>query len=106
MTDDTRAPAAASTSPGRPWRLTVEPDGITVNVRPGQSLLEAALATGLDLPRSCRNGTCRACRAERVDGQVRYRVEWPGLTREERAEGWTLPCVAEPASDVVLRRRE
>ncbi|MCU0775006.1 MAG: 2Fe-2S iron-sulfur cluster-binding protein [Ideonella sp.] len=85
--------------------LRVEPDGVTVALRPGQSLLEAALAAGVDLPRSCRNGTCRTCRAWLDAGQVRYRVDWPGVTREERAEGWTLPCVAEPASDVVVLRR-
>jgi len=33
---------------------------------------------------------------------VRYRIEWPGLSREEKAEGWILPCVAEAASDVVI----
>jgi ferredoxin len=85
--------------------LRVEPDGVVVPLRAGQSLLEAALAAGVDLPRSCRNGTCRTCRAWLEAGRVRYRVDWPGLTREERAEGWTLPCVAEPDSDVVVLRR-
>jgi hypothetical protein len=35
-------------------------------------------------------------------GQVRYEMEWPGLTPEEKAEGWVLPCVAFPTQDVVL----
>ena len=87
-------------------RLTVEPDGLTVPVRAGQSLLEAALGAGLDLPRACRNGTCRECRARLVSGEVRYRIEWPGLTREERTDGWALPCVAEARTDVVLQRRD
>jgi hypothetical protein len=33
---------------------------------------------------------------------VRYRVEWPGLSAEEKAAGLTLPCVALPLGDVVL----
>jgi len=38
-----------------------------------------------------------------MSGQVRYRVEWPGITREEMDEGLTLPCVVLPLSPVVLR---
>lgn len=37
-----------------------------------------------------------------ASGQVSYRIEWPGLTREEKAEGFILPCVAYPESDVDL----
>lgn len=37
-----------------------------------------------------------------VSGRVVYRIEWPGLTREEKAEGFILPCVAYPASDVEM----
>ena len=36
-------------------------------------------------------------------GTVRYEIEWPGLTAEEKAEGCVLPCVAYPVSDVVLQ---
>ncbi|MBL8328554.1 MAG: 2Fe-2S iron-sulfur cluster binding domain-containing protein [Rubrivivax sp.] len=75
----------------------------SVPVAPGQSLLEAALAAGVRLRRSCRNGTCRACIARLQDGAVSYRVEWPGLLAEEKQQGWVLPCVALPAGcDVTL----
>ncbi|SOY69403.1 putative ferredoxin [Cupriavidus taiwanensis] len=66
------------------------------------SLLEAALLEGVALPNSCRNGTCRACASRLHAGTVRYRVEWPGLSPDEKDEGWILPCVACPASDVVF----
>jgi hypothetical protein len=29
-------------------------------------------------------------------------MEWPGLSREEKEEGYVLPCAAYPCSDVVL----
>lgn len=83
-------------------RLTVEPLGVSVEVPPQASLLEAALAAGIDLPRSCRNGTCRACRCRLIHGEVRYRVEWPGLSPDEREAGEVLPCVAVPVGDVVI----
>jgi len=82
--------------------LTLQPQGERVPVHAGQSLLEAALAAGFDLPRSCRNGTCRACRCRMMAGRVRYRVEWPGLSPDEREAGEVLPCVALPDGDVVL----
>jgi ferredoxin len=84
------------------WYLDIEPLGQRVFVRPGESLLEAAQAGGIDLPRSCRNGTCRTCLCRLRAGRVHYRVAWPGLSADEKDEGFVLPCVAEPDSDVVL----
>ena len=37
-----------------------------------------------------------------VSGTVSYIVEWPGLSREEKAEGLMLPCVAVAQSDLVI----
>lgn len=68
-----------------------------------RTLLEAALDAGLALRSSCRNGACRACMCRLLEGQVRYRIEWPSLSPDEKAEGWVLPCVAMPLGDVVLR---
>ena len=67
-------------------------------------LLTAAEAAGLAWPSSCRNGTCRTCIRRMIKGAVTYRIEWPGLSREEKQEGWILPCVALPRSDILLQR--
>lgn len=96
--------SADAASAGRPATtvLTLQPSGVRVPVAAGQTLLEAADAAGVRLPRSCRNGTCRECRCQLTAGQVRYRVAWPGLSADERDEGWVLPCVALPLGDVSL----
>ena len=78
-----------------------EPE-VAVPVVSDQTLLLAMLAEGVDWPRSCRNGTCRTCLGRLAQGQVRYTVEWPGLSAEEKAEGCVLPCVALPLGDVSL----
>ena len=65
-------------------------------------LLLAAERVGLALASSCRNGTCRTCIGQLVSGRVMYRIEWPGLSAEEKAAGRVLPCVAYPLSNVVL----
>ena len=38
-----------------------------------------------------------------LEGQVSYEIEWPGLSAEEKRDGWILPCVAQPLGDVVLK---
>ena len=66
------------------------------------TLLQAAERAGVKLDSSCRNGTCRHCIRQLASGQVSYRIEWPGVSLDEKREGWILPCVAYPASDVVI----
>jgi ferredoxin len=68
--------------------------GLQVDVAPGQVILLAAEAGGASLPSSCRNGTCRTCMCRLARGQVSYRIAWPGLSSDEKREGWILPCVA------------
>lgn len=67
-----------------------------------QPLLQSALQAGITLESSCRNGTCRSCICRLASGRVVYRIEWPGLSAEEKADGYILPCVAYPASDLVI----
>lgn len=66
------------------------------------SVLRAAERAGVVLPSSCRNGTCRTCICRMLAGEVRYLVEWPGLSAEEKREGWILPCVAVAQAPLVL----
>lgn len=82
--------------------VRIEPLGRTFESPASLSLLEAAALAHVRLPRSCRNGTCRTCMCRLVSGSVSYRIEWPGLTREEKAEGLVLPCVAVAETDLVL----
>ena len=35
-------------------------------------------------------------------GCVGYRIEWPGLSADERKDGFILPCVAYPQSDLII----
>ena len=80
----------------------IEPLGMTFDTETGLTLMQAAELGGIELPSSCRNGTCRTCICLLTHGEVHYRIEWPGLSAEEKSEGWILPCVAEALSDVTL----
>ena len=88
--------------PARPFFVRIEPSGKTFEAPDSLTVLEAAGFAGVRLPRSCRNGTCRTCLYQMKAGEVRYTIEWPGLTREEKTEGLILPCVAIAASDLVI----
>jgi ferredoxin len=70
------------------------------------TLLEAADMSRVQLPSSCRNGTCRTCMCRLLSGEVAYSIDWPGLSAEEKAEGYVLPCVARPTSNLVLEQTQ
>ena len=85
------------------WTVSLVAQGWSFAASATQSILHSAEDAGIELPSSCRNGTCRTCIGHLVEGSVRYDIEWPGLSPEEKAEGCVLPCVAYPESDVVIQ---
>jgi len=61
---------------------------------------------GVPLLHSCRGGSCGACRATWVSGEVVFPAgPGLGLTDEERAAGQLLLCRAHPRSDVAVEVR-
>ena len=84
-------------------KLTAESNGLHFAADPAISVLQAALNAGIELPSSCRNGTCRTCVCTLLSGHITYQIDWPGLSAEEKQAGLILPCVAHPASDLVMR---
>lgn len=92
---------AAMSTDTHAFSITLLPLGATVPAS-GATVLQACEAAGIDLPNSCRNGTCRTCLCRLQSGSVRYLVEWPGLSIEEKRDNYLLPCVAVPTADVVL----
>ncbi len=82
--------------------VAIEPKGWTFDAPGSMTLLASAQLAGVRLPSSCRNGTCRTCICRLRSGRVSYRIEWPGLSADEKKDGYILPCVAHPESDLVL----
>jgi len=85
-------------------RVTVQPAGISFDTDDQSTVLESALRAGVALPNSCRNGTCRTCLCRVISGSVRHHIEWPGLSPEEKRDGYILPCVALAQSDLEITR--
>lgn len=82
--------------------ILLQPSGRSFRAGEEQTVLRAAELAGIAMPNSCRNGTCRTCLRPLHAGTVHYRIPWPGLLPEEKADGWVLPCVAYPQGDLVL----
>ena len=74
-------------------KVRLETFDATVEVGMGQTLLDAALAEGIDYPHSCRSGNCSACKSRLIDGEVDLMPYSEfALSDEERADGYILAC--------------
>jgi len=104
MTQAERDAAAAAPESVASFQVRFDDGSMPFAAGPQEALLYAAERAGMELPSSCRNGTCRTCMCQLVSGEVAYRIRWPGLLPEEKAAGWILPCIAQARSDLVLRR--
>jgi ring-1,2-phenylacetyl-CoA epoxidase subunit PaaE len=95
---------SAEQAPGRAdCEVTVTLDGAVRSYtaeKGKQSLLEAGLASGLELPYSCKGGVCSTCRCRVVEGEVDMDVNF-ALEDYEVARGYVLACQSYPVTDRV-----
>src|SRR5690606_23748595 len=83
--------------------LTIEPIGETIEVAPGQTLLDACLRAGVWLPHACGHGLCGTCKVEVLEGEVDHGGASPfALMDFERDDGKTLACSAMLLSNTVI----
>ena len=93
---------SAVNAPADTYPVTLDPQQWTFAAGKEESLFQAARRAGIRLPTICRNGTCRTCFSRMESGSVRYLVEWPGLSAQEKQEGFILPCVAVATAPIVM----
>ncbi|HLN24891.1 MAG TPA: 2Fe-2S iron-sulfur cluster-binding protein, partial [Patescibacteria group bacterium] len=83
--------------------LTIEPNGETVEVAEGQTMLDACLRSGIWLPHACGHGLCGSCKVDVVEGDIDHgSASTFALMDFERSEGKTLACTAMCLSDVTI----
>ena len=68
-----------------------------MKVAEGQTILDAGLRAGIDLPNSCCQGWCLTCAAKLISGLVEHPHARRYYTTDAEA-GYVLLCTAEPRS--------
>ena len=85
-------------------KVTVKLDGRSVDFDlafESESILDAALKQGADLPFACKGGVCATCRAKLTEGEVSMKVNY-ALEPEEVAQGFILTCQSHPLTEKVV----
>ncbi|MBD0294141.1 MAG: phenylacetate-CoA oxygenase/reductase subunit PaaK, partial [Flavisolibacter sp.] len=96
-------PSAIADS-GPKAKVSVKLDGLLFDFdlpHEGQSILDAALQQGADLPYACKGGVCTTCKAKLVEGEVEMEVNW-GLEQDEVEKGFILTCQSHPKTERVV----
>jgi len=95
------ASVATTRIPTHSAEVTFAASGRRVTARPGQTILQAGLEAGIDLPSSCTMGGCGACKVKRTSGQV-VMSEPNCLSDREREAGYLLACCSYADTDLVI----
>lgn len=85
--------------------ITIKQDGRTMDFEldpdSEDTILDAAIKLGADLPYSCRGGVCCTCKAKLLEGKIEMDVNW-GLEKEEVEQGYILTCQSHPRTPKVV----
>ncbi len=92
---DTAAPAEVDVT------ITLARSGQSFMCSPGDTILDAAQESGLDLPFECRSGVCGTCKQKLLAGKVHMEFH-DALTAKDQAMGFILTCQSYPSGDVTL----
>jgi CDP-4-dehydro-6-deoxyglucose reductase len=87
------------------FKVQLTPSGHEFLVESGESVLDAALRQGINLPYGCRNGFCGDCQGKLVVGEMNY-PEGPPPALDENQPGACLLCKGVPTSDLRLEVAE
>jgi ring-1,2-phenylacetyl-CoA epoxidase subunit PaaE len=80
------------------FRLTLDGEDHTVPIAAGETLLQAALAAGIDAPHSCTEGRCGTCKSWLRTGDVSMESA-RALSPRNKERGYVLACQSRPASN-------
>jgi ring-1,2-phenylacetyl-CoA epoxidase subunit PaaE len=85
-------------------KVSITLDGATFDMEVpfvGESILDAALRNGADLPYACKGGVCCTCRARVMEGEVEMEVNY-ALEHDEVEKGFVLTCQSHPRTERVI----
>ena len=84
-------------------QVKVLPSGVDFFVEGNDTILEAALRAGIPLAYGCSSGSCGACKARVVSGEIKLvRSHEYVMPPIQQAQGYALLCSCTAISDLVL----
>jgi len=84
------------------FRLTIDGEDHMVPITTGETLLQAALAAGIDAPHSCSEGRCGSCKSRLRSGEVTMPSSVRALSPRNRERGYVLACQSRPSSSAPI----
>ena len=84
------------------YLILIESTDVAFDCAPGQSLLDAALQAGIELPYSCRKGVCGSCAGSIAKGGVTG-INGAATRNDTCSSKQVLYCLCTPTDDIVLR---
>lgn len=88
-------------------KVRLLPSGLEFHAQADEPILSGALREHLNLPHSCKGGSCGVCRVRVLRGRFEYPHGRPiGIDAAEEADGHALICQARAIEDLVIEIRE
>ena len=89
--------------PAKSFRVTIANTNQVIDCAATETILQAAIAAGIDYPYTCASGNCGACCSHLDDGEVALLPRSDAaISSAQIKAGQTLACRAQPLSDVTM----
>ena len=85
------------------YRVTIANTKQVIDCAANQTVLQAAVAAGIDFPYACASGNCGQCISKMEAGKVTMLPRGDAsLSPEQAKAGQTLACRAKPRGDLTI----
>ena len=85
------------------YKIKIQSSGLEFHVRPSQTILEGAIASGITLPYGCQDGACGSCKGKVISGKYFLNeYQSSALTDSDIKAGNTLYCKSMAQEDLVI----